>query len=302
MKEHDVNSRASRVSRRLAAAFKNAGKNPEKIVLFAVFLAFLGVMIVLPLANLFANALHEGTNKYWEYIADPDTLAAVRLSLLVVFFTIPLNLIFGVSAALCVARLDFPGKSLLLAFIDIPFSVSPVISGLIFTLVFGLNGWFGERLEAHGVQIIFAAPGIVIATIFITFPYIARELLPVLNAAGDEEEQAAHVLGANSWQIFYYITLPKIKWGLLYGVILCNARAMGEFGAVSVVSGHITGLTDTLPLRVEKLYNEYQATGAFAVASILAFLALITLAIKTIVDRKRTSDLQARKEEAEAPT
>jgi sulfate/thiosulfate transport system permease protein len=260
----------------------------ELVLIFTTFL-FVGMFIFLPMLNVFINALSLGFSKYYEYIVHPDTLSALMLNLTVAFFTIPLNLAFGIFASIFLARFEFKGKSFIVSLIDIPFSVSPVISGLIFVLVFGLNGWFGQSIEdSFSFQIIFATPGIVIATIFITFPFIAREILPVLNAAGEEEEQAAYTLGANSWQIFYYVTLPKIKWGLLYGVILCNARVMGEFGAVSVVSGHITGLTDTLPLRIEKLYNEYQTVAAFSVATILAMLALITLFIKIYIEHQRS--------------
>ncbi len=247
---------------------------------------FLGILILLPMLNLFQGALAKGLNYYFQAISHSDTIAALRLNLTVALFTIPFNLLFGVLAAICISRFEFFGKSILLSLIDIPFSVSPVISGLIFILVFSIAGWFGKPIESMGFQIIFATPGIVLATIFITFPFIAREVIPVLNAIGEDEEQAAYILGANFFQNFFYITLPKIKWGLLYGVILCNARVMGEYGAVSLVSGHITGLTDTLPLRVEKLYSEYQTVAAFSVASLLALFAFITLFIKTYIEWK----------------
>jgi sulfate/thiosulfate transport system permease protein len=259
-------------------------KERSDYILIGLVVGFLSLMILLPMTNLLMQAFREGITIYLESISHPDTLSAIGLNLVVAFFTIPLNLIFGISAAICIARFQFPGKTILTTLIDIPFSVSPVISGLIFILVFGLNGWWGEWIESKGFQIIFATPGIVLATIFITFPFIAREVLPVLEAAGDDEEVAAHILGANSLQTFFYITLPKMKWGLLYGVILCTARVMGEFGAVSVVSGHIAGLTDTLPLRIEKLYNEYQTVAAFSVATLLAAFAFITLFIKIYVE------------------
>lgn len=261
-------------------------KSNKKVEFILIFLmiAFLSIFIIIPMINLFTNALSEGFGEYWDALKEPDTLSAIGLNLTVAFFTIPLNLFFGITAAILLSRFHFPGKTIVRTLIDIPFSVSPVISGLIFILVFGLGGWWGEWIEEKGFQIIFATPGIVIATIFITFPFIAREVLPVLDASGDEEEQAAFILGANSLQTFYYITLPKMKWGLLYGVILCTARVMGEFGAVSVVSGHISGLTDTLPLRIDKLYNEYQTTAAFAVATILAGFAFLTLFIKLYIE------------------
>jgi sulfate/thiosulfate transport system permease protein len=254
-------------------------------VLIAVALAFLAVFLFVPLVAVFVEALKKGVAVYLAALAEPDALAAIRLTLIAAAISVPLNLVFGVAAAWSIAKFDFRGKNLLLTFIDLPFSVSPVIAGLIFVLVFGLQGWFGGWLRDHDLKIIFALPGIVIATIFITFPFIARELIPLMQAQGTEQEEAARVLGAGGWQIFRRITLPNVKWALLYGVILCNARAMGEFGAVSVVSGHIRGQTNTMPLHIEILYNEYQFAAAFAVASLLAGLALVTLALKYFVER-----------------
>jgi sulfate transport system permease protein len=253
--------------------------------LIAVALAFLAVFLFVPLVAVFVEALKKGLAVYLAALAEPDALAAIRLTLLAAAISVPLNLVFGIAAAWSIAKFDFRGKNLLLTFIDLPFSVSPVIAGLIFVLVFGLQGWFGAWLRDHDLKIIFALPGIVIATIFITFPFIARELIPLMQAQGNEQEEAARVLGAGGWQIFRRITLPNVRWALLYGVILCNARAMGEFGAVSVVSGHIRGQTNTMPLHIEILYNEYQFAAAFAVASLLAGLALVTLALKYFVER-----------------
>jgi sulfate/thiosulfate transport system permease protein len=255
------------------------------LILFLMYLIIF-IIILFPIIYLLSISFSNGFIKYFSYISHPDTLSAIKVNLFIAFFTIPFNLISGIVLAICIARLDFRGKSLLLTILDIPFSVSPVISGLAFILIFGLNGWYGEILEENGIQIIFALPGMVLATTFVTFPLIAREILPVLKSVGDEEEQAALILGANTFQTFIYITFPKIKWGVLYGVILCNARVMGEFGAVSMVSGHITGLTDTLPLRVEKLFTEYQTIAAFSVASILVFLSFLTLIMKSIVEHK----------------
>ena len=254
-------------------------------VLIGVALAFLAVFLFVPLVAVFVEALKKGLDVYLAAITEPDALSAIKLTLIAAGISVPLNLVFGVAAAWAIAKFDFRGKNLLLTLIDLPFSVSPVIAGLVFVLVFGLQGWFGEWLRDHDLKIIFALPGIVIATIFITFPFIARELIPLMQAQGIEQEEAARVLGAGGWQIFRRITLPNIKWALLYGVILCNARAMGEFGAVSVVSGHIRGQTNTMPLHIEILYNEYQFAAAFAVASLLAGLALVTLALKYIVER-----------------
>ncbi len=255
-------------------------------LLTGVALAFLLLFLLLPLAAVFAEALKKGIDVYFSSLNDPDTFSAIRLTLLTAAIAVPLNLVFGVAAAWAIAKFEFRGKSFLITLIDLPFAVSPVISGLIYVLVFGLQGWFGPWLSDHGIKIIFAVPGIILATIFVTFPFIARELIPLMQAQGSEEEEAAIVLGASGWQTFFRVTLPNIKWGLLYGVILCNARAMGEFGAVSVVSGHIRGLTNTMPLHVEILYNEYNFVAAFAVASLLALLALVTLAAKSFVEWK----------------
>ena len=249
-------------------------------LLIGTALVFLTVFLFLPLAFVFVTGLKKGLAVYLAAIVEPDALAAIRLTLLTAAIAVPLNLVFGVAAAWAIAKFSFPGKSVLITLIDLPFAVSPVIAGLIYVLIFGLQGWFGAWLGDHDMKIIFAVPGIVLATVFVTFPFVARELIPLMQAQGTEQEEAATVLGARGWQTFWRITLPNVKWGLLYGVILCNARAMGEFGAVSVVSGHIRGLTNTLPLHVEILYNEYQFAAAFACASLLALLALVTLALK----------------------
>ena len=254
--------------------------------LIAFTLGTFGLFLLLPLACVFYEALRQGPGVYFAALVDPEALAAVRLTLLTVAVVVPLNVVFGLAAAWCIAKFEFPGKYLLSTLIDLPFSISPVVSGLVYVLVFGAQGWLGPWLAAHDAKIIFATPGIVLATLFVTFPFVARELIPLMQSQGREEEEAAVVLGANGWQTFRYVTLPNIRWGLLYGVILCNARAMGEFGAVSVVSGHIRGQTDTLPLHVEILYNEYQSAAAFAVASLLAMLALLTLAAKLWVERR----------------
>ncbi len=259
---------------------------PVRWALIAVALAFLGVFLVLPLVSVFAQALEKGASVYFAAFRDPDALSSIRLTLVTAAISVPLNLVFGVAAAWAIAKFDFPGKSLLITLIDLPFSVSPVISGLIFVLLFGLQGWFGPWLSAHNVKIIFAVPGIVLATIFVTFPFVARELIPLMESQGKDEEEAALVLGASGLQTFFRVTLPNIRWGILYGVILCNARAMGEFGAVSVVSGHVRGSTNTIPLQVEILYNEYNYAAAFAVASLLALLALVTLVVKTVTEWK----------------
>jgi sulfate/thiosulfate transport system permease protein len=255
-------------------------------LLIGVALLFLALFLFAPLAFVFYEALNKGVGVYLAAIAEPNALAATELTLIAAAIAVPLNLTFGVAAAWAIAKFHFPGKSVLITLIDLPFSVSPVVAGLVYVLVFGLQGWFGGWLRAHDLKVIFALPGIVLATIFVTFPFVARELIPVMQAQGNEQEEAAIVLGASGLQTFGRVTLPNIKWGLLYGVILCNARAMGEFGAVSVVSGHIRGLTNTLPLQVEILYNEYQFSAAFAVASLLALLALMTLALKFIVERR----------------
>ena len=258
-----------------------------KWTLIAVAVGFALVFLFLPLVNVFAQAFAKGWAYYWASLTAPESWAAIRLTLVVAVVTVPLNVLFGLAAAWAIAKFQFRGKSLLITLIDLPFSVSPVVAGLMFVVLFGLQGFFGPWLAAHDIKIIFAVPGIVLATLFITFPFVARELIPVMQATGTEQEQAALTLGANGWQTFWHVTLPSVKWGLLYGIILCNARAMGEFGAVSVVSGHIAGLTDTMPLQVEKLYNEYNAPAAFAVASLLALLALLTLAIKTFLEWKQ---------------
>jgi len=258
--------------------------------LIAGAVAFSGVFLVLPLAVVFVEALGKGVGAYWAAVSEPAARAAIRLTLLAAGIAVPLNLLFGLAASWAIAKFDFVGKSALLAMIDLPFAVSPVISGMVFVLLFGLQGLLGPWLARHGIEVIFAVPGIVLATVFVTFPFVARELIPLMQEQGTEEEEAALVLGANGWQTFWRVTLPNVKWGLLYGVILCNARAMGEFGAVSVVSGHIRGLTNTLPLHVEILYNEYNTAGAFAAASLLTGLALVTLGAKAAVEwRARTA-------------
>ena len=255
-----------------------------KYILLGTGLAFLGLFVLLPLLSVFVEALRRGVAAYAESIVEPDALAAVRLTLLVAAISVPLNIVFGLAAAWSITKFDFPGKSILITLIDLPLSVSPVVSGLIYVLLFGAQGWWGGWLAAHDIQIIFAVPGIVIATIFITFPFVARELIPLMAEQGRDDEEAALSLGASGWQTFRRVTLPNIRWGLLYGVLLCNARAMGEFGAVSVVSGHIRGETNTMPLHVEILYNEYNFVAAFAVASLLALLALMTLVLKSALE------------------
>jgi sulfate/thiosulfate transport system permease protein len=257
-----------------------------KWTLIAIALAFFAVFLLMPLAAVFTEALRKGWQSYLNALVEPDAMSAIWLTLLIAVVSLPLNLVFGIAAAWAIAKFDFRGKHLLTTMIDLPFSVSPVIAGLVFVLIFGAQGWFGDWLAARDIKVIFALPGIVLATIFVTFPFIARELIPLMEAQGREEEEAGMVLGASGWKILWHITLPNIKWGLIYGVILCNARAMGEFGAVSVVSGHIRGQTNTMPLHVEVLYNEYQFAAAFAVASLLAFLALVTLVIKSFVEWK----------------
>ena len=252
--------------------------------LIGIALVFMFLFLVLPLAAVFTEALRKGFGAYVEALNEPDAWSAIRLTLITAAIAVPLNLVFGVAAAWAIAKYEFKGKAFLTTLVDLPFSVSPVVAGLIYVLMFGAQGWFGPWLQAHDIKIVFAVPGIVLATVFVTFPFIARELIPLMQAQGNDEEQAAIVLGATGWQTFWYVTLPNIKWGLIYGVILCNARAMGEFGAVSVVSGHIRGMTNTLPLHVEILYNEYQFAAAFAVASLLALLALVTLVIKQFIE------------------
>lgn len=252
--------------------------------LIGLALSVLLLFLFLPLAAIFTEALRQGVQIYVNALREPDAWAAIRLTLLVAAITVPLNLVFGVAAAWCVAKYEFRGKAILTTLIDLPLSVSPVVAGLVYVLVFGAQGWLGPWLMEHDIRIIFAVPGIVLVTIFVTFPFIARKLIPLMQSQGSDEEQAAIVLGASGWQTFWYVTLPNIKWALLYGVILCNARAMGEFGAASVVSGSIRGQTNTMPLHIEVLYNEYQGVAAFAVASLLALLALVTLAIKSYVE------------------
>lgn len=266
--------------------FNQVNEHVVRWALIGVAVTFFVLFLIIPLLAVFTEALKKGVEVYVASILDTESLAAIRLTLLTASIAVPLNLVFGVAAAWAIAKFHFKGKNLLITLIDLPFAVSPVISGLIFVLLFGAQGVFGSLLEAWDIKIIFAVPGIILVTIFITFPFIVRELIPIMQAQGTEEEEAAQSLGANGWQIFFRVTLPNIKWGLLYGVILCNARAMGEFGAVSVVSGHIRGMTNTLPLHVEILYNEYQFSAAFAVASLLAILALVTLVIKSMVEWK----------------
>jgi sulfate transport system permease protein len=255
-----------------------------KAAMFGTAMVFLLLFLVLPLVTVFVEALGQGVGTYFEAVTEPDALAAIRLTLLVAAIAVPLNVIFGVAAAWSIAKFEFPGKSLLITFIDLPFSVSPVVSGLIYVLLFGAQGWFGEWLIEKNIEIIFAVPGIILATIFVTFPFVARELIPLMAEQGKDDEEAALSLGASGFQTFWHVTLPNIRWGLLYGVLLCNARAMGEFGAVSVVSGHIRGRTNTMPLHVEILYNEYNFAAAFAVASLLALLALVTLVVKSLLE------------------
>src|ERR1700690_4418965 len=261
--------------------------------LIGVAVFFLALFIFLPLAIVFSQAFAKGVGVYWASLRTPDALAAIRLTLLAAGIAVPMNLVFGVAAAWAIGKFDFLGKSLLITLIDLPFSVSPVVSGLVYVLLFGLQGLMGPWLIAHGVRVIFAVPGIVLATIFVTFPFVARELLPMIQSQGNDEEEAALTLGASGWQTFTRVTLPNVKWALIYGVILCNARAMGEFGAVSVVSGHIRGLTNTMPLHIEILYNDYQFVAAFAVASLLALLALMTLLVKSLVEWKATQQFAA---------
>jgi sulfate transport system permease protein len=266
--------------------FRNpADERPlAKILLILLAMVFLVFFLFLPLVSVFVEAFRKGWQEYYEALVEPDAVAAIQLTLLVAAIAVPLNLVFGLCASWAIAKFDFWGKSFLITLIDLPFSISPVISGLVYVLLFGSNSFLGPILKAQGIEILFAVPGIVLATIFVTFPFVARELIPLMQDQGTGDEEAALSLGASGWQTFRYVTLPNIKWGLLYGVLLCNARAMGEFGAVSVVSGHIRGLTNTMPLHVEILYNEYNFVAAFAVASLLALLALVTLALKTILE------------------
>ena len=278
---------------------KSGFRNPTqdhpaiRIVLSAVAIVFIVLFLFMPLAVVFTEALGSGFAAARDAITEPDALSAIRLTLLTAAIAVPLNMVFGVCAAWAITKFDFPGKSILTTLIDLPFSVSPVVSGLVYVLVFGLQGWLGPWLRAHDIKIIFALPGIVLATIFVTFPFVARELIPLMSDQGRDEEEAAVSLGASGLSTFLRVTLPNIKWALLYGVLLCNARAMGEFGAVSVVSGHIRGLTDTMPLHVEVLYNDYQYVGAFAVASLLALLALVTLTIKSLLEWRYADEIAA---------
>ena len=267
--------------------------SPARAALIALGATFLHLFVAVPLVAVFVEAFGKGLGAYFEALSEPDAEAALRLTLTVAAIAVPLNAVFGVAASWCIAKFAFPGKSLLITLIDVPFSVSPVVSGLIYVLVFGTQGLFSPTLDAHGIQVIFALPGIVLATVFVTFPFVARELIPLMEEQGRADEEAALTLGASGLRCFLTITLPNIKWGLLYGVLLCNARAMGEFGAVSVVSGHIRGLTNTLPLHVEILYNEYNISAAFAVASLLALLALVTLALKTLLEWRYADALAA---------
>ncbi|MBS0396310.1 MAG: sulfate ABC transporter permease subunit CysW [Proteobacteria bacterium] len=273
-----------RVSR--PAGSRRPARRTVRLLLIALAVAYLAVFLILPFAVVFGQALARGIGPYFDALADPMALAAVRLTLTVALIAVPLNLVFGVAAAWLVAKFRFRGKSALLTLIDLPFAVSPVISGLIYVLLFGLHGWFGPWLAAHDLKVVFAVPGIVLATVFVTFPFVARELVPLMQAQGQAEEETALSLGATGWQTFRRVTLPNIRFGLLYGVLLCNARAMGEFGAVSIVSGHIRGVTNTMPLHVEILYNEYNAPAAFAVASLLAMLALVTLGARAALERR----------------
>jgi sulfate transport system permease protein len=270
---------------------------PVRTILIAITLTFLGLFLLLPLLIVFQAALSRGFDAYFAALADPTAMAAIRLTLLTAAIAVPLNLVFGIVAAWAIAKFEFRGKSILVTLIDLPFSVSPVISGLVYVLLFGLQGFLGPFLQAHGIKIVFAVPGIVLATIFVTFPFVARELIPLMQEQGTEEEEAAISLGAGGLQTFWRVTLPNVKWGLLYGVLLCNARAMGEFGAVSVVSGHVRCMTNTMPLHIEILYNEYNIVAAFAVASLLALLALITLVVKTVLEWKIASGRDAAPEE-----
>jgi sulfate/thiosulfate transport system permease protein len=283
------------VSKRLTGkSQRGSDETPfAKWILISVALGFVAIFLLLPLINVFYQALSGGLATYKNALVDPDTLSAIKLTLLVTAISVPLNVIFGIAASWAIAKFEFRGKALLITIIDLPFAISPVVAGLMFVVLFGRQGYFGDWLDEKDIKIIFAVPGIVMATVFITFPFVARELIPVMQATGTEQEQAALTLGASGWQTFWHVTLPSVKWGLLYGIILCNARAMGEFGAVSVVSGHITGRTDTLPLRVDKLYHGASAasgTAAFAVASLLAILALLTLCIKSALEWKAERD------------
>ncbi len=263
-----------------------------KWILISIAMTFCLVFLLLPLVNVFAQAFAKGWSAYWSALTHPDSWSAIKLTVLVAAICVPLNVLFGLAAAWAIAKFEFRGKALLITLIDLPFSVSPVVAGLMFVVLFGLQGYFGPWLNAHDLKIIFAVPGIVLATVFITFPFVARELIPVMQATGTDQEEAALTLGANGWQTFWHVTLPSVKWGLIYGIILCNARAMGEYGAVSVVSAGVVGQTQTMPLRVEQLYKEYQGQAAFAVASLLALLALVTLGVKTFLEWKQNREFE----------
>jgi sulfate/thiosulfate transport system permease protein len=291
-------SQYSKYNSKIASSRATSEAAWVRYTLIGVTLLFLSLFLFIPLAAVFTEALRKGLDTYFVAITEADALSAIKLTLIAAGIAVPLNLIFGVSAAWAIAKFEFKGKSFLITLIDLPFAVSPVIAGLIYVLMFGLQGWFGEWLSDHDLKIVFAIPGIVLATMFVTFPFVARELIPLMQAQGKEEEEAALVLGASGWQMFWRVTLPNIKWGLLYGVILCNARAMGEFGAVSVVSGHIRGLTNTMPLHVEILYNEYNYAAAFAVASLLTLLALLTLVLKSYVEWRTARDAAEIEKEA----
>lgn len=280
---------SNELAQRLQSRDATKESAPVRVAIIGISLLFFISCLLLPLILVFVEAFRQGVGVYFQALVHPDTLAAVKLTLLTAAIAVPINVVFGVAAAWAVAKFQFRGKSLLTTLIDLPFSVSPVIAGLMLVLIFGTQGWFGESLRDHDIQVLYAVPAIVLATIFITVPFVARELIPLMEAQGTEEEEASIVLGANGWQTFWHVTLPNIKWGLLYGVILCNARAMGEFGAVSVVSGHIRGETNTLPLHVEILYNEYTFSAAFAVSSLLALLAILTLILKVWVESRSNS-------------
>lgn len=292
----------SRLTRPAAPTGGAEESGPARRLLIGLAVGFLGVFLLLPLVNVFYQALQHGGEMYLRALREPDTVAAVKLTLLVAAITVPVNTVFGLAAAWAIAKFEFRGKALLVTLIDLPFSISPVVAGMIYLLLFGLQSPLGRWLDAHDIRIVFAVPGIVLATLFVTAPFVARELIPLMQSGGSEQEQAALTLGASGWQTFWHVTLPSVKWGLLYGIILCNARAMGEFGAVSVLSGHISGQTETMPLRVEKLYHEYNATGAFAVASLLALLALLTLVFKSLLEWKQQRDyLRAQQVPADSP-
>jgi len=281
-----MKARADTISSAPANPVRRPGRDSVHWVLISVAMLFAAVFLVLPLLNVFAQALAAGLGPYWRALADPDTLSAIRLTLIIAGLCVPLNAVFGVVASWAIAKFEFRGKAILLTLIDLPFSISPVVAGLLFVLLFGVNGLLGHWLQGHHVRILFALPGMVLATIFVTFPYVARELIPIMRSQGREQEEAALTLGAGGWKTFWHVTLPSVKWGLFYGIVLCNARAMGEFGAVSVVSGHIAGQTDTLPLRVEKLYNEFDPVAPFAVATLLALLAVATMLLKALLEWK----------------